>query len=104
MKVYIASPYSNGDKEENVMRQINAFHALVTHGHEAFAPNLFHYVDIHYHFSDEWWLEYDLKWLGVCDAVLRLSGESNGADREVARAKELGKKVYYSLSEIVAER
>ena len=101
MKVYIASPYKKGDKEENVMRQISAFNLLVTHGFTPFAPNLGHYVDLHYPRPCTWWLEYDLKWLECCDALLRLDGESNGADREVARAKELGIPVYYSVSEIL---
>ena len=101
MKVYIASPYKKGDKQENVMRQISAFNALVTHGHVPFAPNLGHYVDIHYPRPCTWWIEHDLVWLEFCDALLRLDGESNGADIEVARAKELGIPVFYSLRELV---
>ena len=100
MKVYIASPYLNGDKEENVMRSINAFHALAVNGHTPFAPLLGHYIDIHYKMDSDWWLEHDLKWLECCDAVLRLSGDSHGADVEVMRAERLGIPVYYSLSEI----
>ena len=42
----------------------------------------------------ERWLEYDMEWLTACDALVRLPGESKGADREVARAKELGIEVY----------
>ena len=104
MKIYIASPYLNGDKEENVMRQINAWHALVVNGYTPYAPLLGHYIDKHYPFDCKWWLEFDLKWLEVCDAVLRLDGESNGADKEVEHAKKLGIPVYYSLSEIVGKK
>ena len=35
-----------------------------------------------------------------CDAVLRLPGDSRGADQDVAIAKERGLHVYYSLDEI----
>lgn len=35
-----------------------------------------------------------------CDAVLRLPGESPGADREVHYAISLGKPVYYGLEEL----
>lgn len=35
-----------------------------------------------------------------CDAVLRLEGESKGADEDVRRAKELGLKIYYRLEDI----
>lgn len=35
-----------------------------------------------------------------CDAVLRLAGESRGADQDVAIARERGIPVYYNLDEI----
>jgi hypothetical protein len=35
-----------------------------------------------------------------CDAVLRLAGESRGADQDVAIARERGLPVYYNLDEI----
>ncbi len=38
--------------------------------------------------------------LEKCDAVLRIPGESRGADIEMAKAKELGKTIYMSLDEI----
>ena len=40
--------------------------------------------------------------LSHCDAVLRLEGESSGADRMVAVARGLGLPVYFSLEEIPA--
>lgn len=35
-----------------------------------------------------------------CDAVLRLEGESKGADKDVRIAKERGLKILYSLDDI----
>ncbi len=35
-----------------------------------------------------------------CDAILRIEGESRGADQDVKIAKELGLKIYYSLEDI----
>lgn len=37
-----------------------------------------------------------------CDAVLRISGESKGADQDVEVARNLGISVYYSLEEILS--
>ncbi len=37
-----------------------------------------------------------------CDAVLRLPGESRGADMDVARARERGLQVYQAITEIPA--
>jgi hypothetical protein len=39
--------------------------------------------------------------LTKCDAVLRLPGESKGADEDVRIAKERGLKVFYSLDEVL---
>ena len=36
----------------------------------------------------------------MCDAVLRIPGESRGADLEMAKAKDLGKIIFTSLEEI----
>lgn len=43
------------------------------------------------------------KLLTVCDAVLRLEGESKGADQDVRIAKERGLKVFYSLEEVLRD-
>jgi hypothetical protein len=40
--------------------------------------------------------------LAHCDAVLRLPGESTGADQDVAIATELGLPVYYRVEDIPA--
>jgi hypothetical protein len=37
----------------------------------------------------ELWLEHDFDMIGRCDALLRLEGESSGADREVEHARSL---------------
>jgi hypothetical protein len=38
--------------------------------------------------------------LTKCDAVLRLEGESKGADEDVRIAKERGLKIYYRLEDV----
>ena len=47
------------------------------------------------------WLAVDFAWIRVCDAVLRLPGESVGADMETAEAKRLGIPVFESIDDIV---
>jgi len=46
----------------------------------------------------EFWLELDNQFIPCCEAVLRLPGESNGADKEVALAKKLGIPVFESIA------
>ena len=100
MKIYIASPYTLGDVAVNVKRQIDAFNELMDKGHTPFAPLLAHFVHLVHPKSYEQWMQWDLEWLSQCDVVLRLEGESSGADREVQRAKELGIRVVYSIDQI----
>lgn len=38
--------------------------------------------------------------LTKCDAILRIEGESKGADQDMEIAKNLGLKLYYDLNEI----
>jgi hypothetical protein len=42
--------------------------------------------------------------LEKCDAVLRLPGESKGADEDVHIAKERGLKIYYRLEDIPRDK
>ena len=100
IKVYIASPYRLGLKEENVLRQVDMFHELMSRGFVPFAPLLNHYVDIHFPHDEMEWLQYDFEWLDMCDCVLRLDGESSGADAEVFRHNAQGKPVFYNIDEL----
>jgi len=47
------------------------------------------------------WLDCDLPWVEVCDAVLRLPGESAGADRECNHARSKDIPVYDSVDELL---
>lgn len=51
--------------------------------------------------SHDEWLAVDLAWVAAADAVLRLPGESVGADREVAEAERLGIPVFHSIDDMI---
>lgn len=99
-RIYIASPYSLGDKPANVRRQIDAYSELMDAGYCAYAPLLSHYIDLLHPRSYVEWMAHDLRWIDVCDAVLRLPGESPGADVEVDYAMTEGKMVFRSIEEL----
>jgi hypothetical protein len=40
------------------------------------------------------WLDFDFTWLECCDVLLRMPGESKGADAEELYAMARGKRVY----------
>lgn len=100
MIVYISSPYSKGDISENIRRVCLAGDEILKKGHTPLIPHLsliWHLIS-----PKSWdiWLEIDLTLLSVCDALLRLDGDSTGADLEVKEAERLCLPVYNSLEEI----
>ena len=97
--VYIASPYTRGDTGANVGRQVWAAHALMDMGYVPIAPLLNHFLHIARPRAETEWLEADFAILLRCDAVLRLPGESAGADRETALAEKKGIPVVFGVAE-----
>lgn len=102
-KVYIASPYTVGDQALNVRRQIDVSHDLMNNGFYPFVPLLSHFQHIIHPRTWQSWMEYDLVWVKTCDYLIRLDGESKGADQEVKTAKENGIPVFFSLEEFYSK-
>lgn len=100
-KIFISSPYTLGNVSENVRRQIQTADELMNLGFTPFTPLLYHFHDMFCPRDYEDWLAIDLEWMLVCDAVLRLPGESAGADREVMVAKEKNIPVFYDIEELI---
>lgn len=97
--IYIAGPYSKGDCVTNTADVIRMADCLALHGHVPFVPHLtlfWHFLSPH---DIEFWYQYDLAWLDKCDCLLRLPGESAGADDEVSVAIKRGKRVYFTLKD-----
>jgi hypothetical protein len=92
--VYIASPYTKGDLAANVAHSMAAAHVVLDAGLPVYCPLLTHFLHMQSPRSYEDWMALDLAWLRRCDALIRLPGDSPGADREVEEAKRLGLPVY----------
>jgi hypothetical protein len=99
--VYIASPYTKGDVVVNVRDSFLIADRLVELGYAPYAPLYCHF----WHFLSpkpyEVWTALDKEWVLRCDCLLRLPGESSGADAEVELAKDNLIPVFYSIEEIV---
>jgi hypothetical protein len=100
-RVYVAGPISKGDVGANVHLAIVAGDRLLAAGYAPYVPHLSFYWHIHTPHDYEVWMALDFAYLAVCDALVRLPGESPGADREVAFAKEHGITVYDGLDELL---
>ena len=99
--IYIASPYTLGDCAANVARAMHTWHELWKMGFAPICPLWSHFQQLLTPLAYADWLEYDLHILSQCDAVLRLSGESAGADRETRCARDTGILVFVSIEDLL---
>ena len=84
--IYVAGPYTQGNLDVNIRRAVMCGDVLVGFGAAPFIPHLFHLWELMSPRPYEEWLELDLDMLERCDALVRIQGESPGADREEAYA------------------
>jgi hypothetical protein len=103
--IYLASPYTASTltvRVANVEVQMAAAERLVAAGFEYFAPLVMgHFHDSYYEHDYGFWISRCLAWLSRCDGLLRLPGESSGADLEVAYANEIDIPVFFSLPSLI---
>lgn len=99
--VYVAAPYTRPDPVENTHRLILAVSRMADEGLVTpFAPHLTLLWHLVVPRPLEFWYSYDVAVLARCDAVLRMPGESTGADREVAFAESRNIPVFLQLESL----
>lgn len=100
--VYTAGPISS-DPLGNLRRALRVYSRLVRDDVVVpFCPHLGALLDVQRTVPYEEWLRYDMAVIEHSQALLRLPGDSPGADREVAFAEELGIPVFHSVDELYA--
>jgi Domain of unknown function (DUF4406) len=99
--IYVAGPYSTPDPESNTREAIKIGDALLNLGYYPFVPHLTHFWEQLYHHKYNEWMALDFAWLSKCDALIRLPGESNGADKEIEVANKIGIPVFYGLDDFI---
>jgi hypothetical protein len=102
-KIFIAGPYTLGDVAINVKKSMDMANELINLGFAPFCPLLTHFLHMNNPQPYEKWLAVDKSFLAVCDAVIRMKGDSKGADGEVELAKKLNIPVYYDLDSLKNE-
>lgn len=97
-RIYISGPLtSSGNVRENLDRAMEVARRLIELGFAPFCPHLSWHIDPCEEIPHDTWMQVDLPWVDVADAVLLLPGESEGAEIEVNRAVSLGIPVYRSV-------
>jgi hypothetical protein len=100
-RIYIAGPYTKGDVAINVRNAYAAANQLADAGFSPFVPHQTHFWHMLFPRPYEDWLKLDLAFVPVCDAMLRLPGESVGADGEVAMAESRGIPVFTDIDTLI---
>lgn len=85
-RIYIAGPITGGNRTANFAQSCSAMSRLLTAGYAPFCPHLTMLHPEAYTLPYEDWMEFDFSFLSTCVALLRLPGESPGADREMTFA------------------
>lgn len=98
--VFISCPYTKGDVAINIRKAIEVADILAEAGYTPYIPILTHFWHLVSPKPWEFWIDYDSNLLPMFDCVLRIPGESKGADREVEQAIGLCIPVYYSIDEL----
>lgn len=102
-RVYIAGPYSTGSPQENTDRAIDVADQIVDLGADPFIPHLFHYRHARRERPYQFWIDEDLRWLEVCDALFRFPGKSSGAENEITVMRDTHHRpVFYDLESLEA--
>jgi hypothetical protein len=102
VRIYLAGPISVGNMADHVRNAIHEADRLMEAGHSPFVPQLSVFWQAMTGQEYERWLTYDHEWIAVCDALIRLPGESKGADREITWARELRVPVFFSVDAFLA--
>lgn len=103
-RIYVAGPYSDVSPDAikaNVTRAAKYANAIMWLGHDAHCPHTAtHQVDElgNHRLGYERWMRLDMGILEKWATGIFVIATSPGVNREVERAKQLGLKVYYSLS------
>lgn len=99
-RIYLSGPITKGNRSHNFYQASEAQRLLMAAGYAVFNPMLsMMHPDVE-NIPYEQWMETDLTFIEVCDIVVRLRGESPGADREVKHAKRFGIPVFHWMTEL----
>ena len=101
IRVYIASPYTIGDQATNVRNSLEVADELIKLGLSPYCPLLTHFQHIIFPQSYETWLALDMEWLRQSTCLLRLPGESRGADLEVEEAYSNSLPIFYNINDLL---
>jgi hypothetical protein len=101
IRIYVAGPYSIGNREENVKEALTIGSQLLDLGFFPYVPHLTHFWHTLYPRPKEDWMDLDFTFLEVCQGLFRIKGISVGADIEENIARRNNIPIFYEIPELV---
>lgn len=89
-RVYLSGPITMGNRAHNYYQAAEAQRLLMQAGYAVLNPMLSMMHPDGNNISWDDWIASDLPWVEVSDVVVRLPGESKGAEAEVTHAEKFG--------------
>ena len=102
-RVYVAGPITKGDQFRNIWNGVLAGEQLLRAGYAPYVPHLNYTWHMMWPHDTAQWYALDNEWLRLCDALVRLPGDSDGADAETELAYRLNIPVYFGVAEFLAD-
>lgn len=90
IRVYVSGPITKGNRNWNLYQANEVHRILLDAGYAVLNPMLTILFPDEKNVAHGVWLASDLAFIEVCHVVVRLVGESVGADMETAHADKLG--------------
>ncbi len=100
-RVYISGPITKGATLHHIHDACMVWKRLTEAGIFAICPHWSAVQDMIAPMPHAAWMAYDRPLLALCNIILRLPGESVGADQEVAWAREFGFPVFHDVESLM---
>ena len=100
-RIYIMGSYSTGDIARNVRKAVEMADVISALGACPFIPHLCHLWHLIAPHDYDFWMDYDLQWLGVCNAAFRLPGQSDGAEKEERYCEKMNIPVFHNTVDLM---
>ena len=103
-KVYLSGPITLGDRDHNFRQACDAHRRLMEARFAVMNPILTMLIPGCWDIPHDEWIAADLPWVAAADVLLRLPGESTGADEECEFAAIVDVPVYTDIEQLIADK
>lgn len=103
-RIYLSGPITSGNRNKNQYQALEAHKALMLAGFAPLNPIITGNLPFSWDkdVPHSMWVDCDLPWVEVADALLRLPGYSVGADAECSHAQRCEVPVFYDMESLLA--